>query len=283
MSIGEKIRLLRKNQGLSQAALAEKLFVTSQAVGQWESGKTVPDADRLPEIAAALHTTVAALLSEHDGDGDFTVKDSLFSAEHMFSRLISYTETEGLRQTFFALQYMRKSHAGQYRKPSLFSDAKVPYITHPLLIACHGHALRIREDSVLSAALLHDVCEDCGVDPEELPVSEEIKTAVDLLTYRKDPKESGGITKKKYYEAIAGNRIATIVKILDRCNNISTMAASFSETKLRSYIKETEKYVLPLIEDARHSFPEYSDALFLVKYHMNSVLESLKSMMLRSM
>ena len=281
MSIGETIRALRKKQNLTQLALAEKLFVTSQAVSQWERSVTIPDAAKLNEIATVLHTTVNVLMADQDTEKDFTVKDSLGSAEHMYSRMVSFAEIEELRQTFFALRFMKEKHAGQFRKPSLFSDEAVPYITHPLLMACHAHALRIREDGILAAILLHDVCEDCGVTPNELPVSDEVKLAVDLLTYRKDPTAVEDVTKKKYYDAIATNRIATIVKILDRCNNISTMAGSFTEEKLVAYIRETEQYVMPLLRYARHTIPEYADSFFIIQYHMNSVLESLKSMLLR--
>nr|MBQ6242194.1 helix-turn-helix domain-containing protein [Lachnospiraceae bacterium] len=281
MAIGENIRKLRRKQDLTQAALAEKLYVTSQAVSQWERGVTIPDLAKLDEIAAILHTTVNVLVADRDSDRNFSVKDSLSSAEHMFSRMITYAETENLRQTFHALQYMKEKHAGQFRKPSLFSDAKVPYITHPLLMACHAHALRIREDSILAAVLLHDVCEECDVTPAELPVSDEAAEAVALLTYRKDPAADEKAARKAYYSGITGNRIATIVKVLDRCNNISTMAGAFSEERLVAYIKETEEYVMPLLDHARRTIPEYADAFFIIRYHMNSVLESLKSMLLR--
>ncbi len=281
MAIGENIRKLRKKQDLTQAALAEKLYVTSQAVSQWERGVTIPDLAKLDEIASVLHTTVNVLVADRDSDKSFSVKDSLSSADHMFSRMITYTETENLRQTFYALQYMREKHAGQSRKPSLFSKAEVPYITHPLLMACHAHALKIREDSILAAILLHDVCEECDVTPDMLPVSDEVADAVAILTYKKNPAVDKRVTKKAYYDGIIRNRIATIVKILDRCNNISTMAGSFSEEKLVAYIKETEEYVMPLLEHARHTIPEYTDAFFILRYHMNSVLESLKSMLLR--
>jgi GTP pyrophosphokinase len=148
-------------------------------------------------------------------------------------------------------------------------------------MACHAHALKIREDSILAAILLHDVCEECKVTPDILPVSDEVAAAVALLTYKKDPTVDEKVTKKAYYDGIIRNRIATIVKILDRCNNISTMAGSFSEEKLVAYIKETEEYVMPLLDHARHTIPEYADAFFILRYHMNSVLESLKSMLLR--
>ena len=281
MAIGENIRKLRKKQNLTQAALAEKLYVTSQAVSQWERGVTIPDLTKLDEIALALRTTVNILVADRDSDRSLSVKDSLSSADHMFSRMITFSETENLRQTFYALQYMREKHAGQFRKSSLFSDTKVSYITHPLLMACHAHALRIREDSILAAILLHDVCEECNVTPDMLPVSDEVADAVALLTYRKELSVAEKVTKKAYYNGIMRNRIATIVKVLDRCNNISTMASSFSEEKLVAYIEETEEYVMPLLDHAKRTIPEYADAFFIIRYHMNSVLESLKSMLLR--
>ena len=281
MQIGEQIRKLRKKQGLTQDALAKRLFVTPQAVSQWERGVTEPDTDKLKEIAAALHTTVNKLTGEVIEGQDWSIADAFFSAEHMYTRLAATAEGEELWETISALRFTKKQHEGQYRKPSLFSDVKVPYITHPLMMACHAHALGIREDKILATILLHDVCEDCGVAPEELPFSEEIREAVRLLSFQVRPGETKTDAKKRYYAAIAENRIARIVKILDRCNNISTMASSFTQKKLVSYVNETETYVMPMLEQAKYTIPKYADAFYVFKYHMRSVLESIKAILAR--
>ncbi len=281
MQIGERIQKLRKKQGLTQASLAERLFVTPQAVSQWERDITIPDTDKLADIAAALHTTVNKLTDGEAAGQDWTIADALFSPEHMYSRIAVTSELEGLRETSAALRFMKKAHKGQYRKPSLFSDVKVPYIVHPLMMACHAHALGIREDAILATILLHDVCEDCGVAPEELPFAEEVREAVKLLSFQVMPDETRVDAKKRYYAAIAENRVARIVKILDRCNNISTMASSFTQKKLVAYVNETETYVMPLLEQAKYAVPEYADAFYLLKYHMRSVLESIKAMATR--
>ena len=281
MQIGERIQKLRKKWGLTQASLAERLYVTPQAVSQWERDITIPDTDKLADIAAVLHTTVNKLTAGEAPGQDWTIADALFSPEHMYSRIAVTSELEGLRETSAALRFMKKAHEGQYRKPSLFSDTKVPYITHPLMMACHAHALGIREDKILATILLHDVCEDCGVAPEDLPFSEEVREAVRLLSFQVMPSETRADAKKRYYAAIAENRIARIVKILDRCNNISTMASSFTQKKLVAYVDETETYVMPLLEQAKYAIPEYADAFYLLKYHMRSVLESIKAMATR--
>jgi len=117
---------------------------------------------------------------------------------------------------------------------------------------------------------LHDVCEDCGVTIDELPVNGPTKEAVALLT------KSEEVDKEQYYQQISKNPIATMVKLLDRCNNVSGMAAAFSKEKLVEYIKETENYVYSLLQKAKSEYPMYSNQIFLIKYHMTSVIEAIK-------
>ena len=45
MTLGEKIKEARKNTGLSQEQLAEKLAVSRSAIAKWESDKGLPDID----------------------------------------------------------------------------------------------------------------------------------------------------------------------------------------------------------------------------------------------
>ena len=49
--IAEKIKQLRISQGLNQSDFARRLNITPGAVSQWETGRTVPDTERLMAIA----------------------------------------------------------------------------------------------------------------------------------------------------------------------------------------------------------------------------------------
>ena len=202
------------------------------------------------------------------------IKEQFFSEEEMYRMLKEFAESDHLPQTERAVDYAREKHAGQRRKPSVFSDEIVPYIVHPYIMACQAHALGIIDDTVLTAALLHDVCEDCGVAPAQLPFSDEVKDAVRLLTKtgEKSPENT-----KKYYGGIAENPAAAIVKVLDRCNNVSGMMLSFSKERIIEYIEETEQYVLPLIDHIKKNYPQYCDAVFVLEYHLLSVTESIKA------
>ena len=58
----EQIKMLRKDKDISQSRLAKDLKVTQQAVGKWETGKSVPDSDTLRRIAEYFKTSVDYLL-----------------------------------------------------------------------------------------------------------------------------------------------------------------------------------------------------------------------------
>lgn len=189
-----------------------------------------------------------------------------FDEEQMYTYILTHATQKGLSQTLKALPYARELHQGQVRK----GTERIPYINHPLVIACHAISLGLDQDDILATALLHDVCEDCGVTPEVLPVGERAKKAVRLLT------KDGTKTKEEYFGLIATNEIAILVKLLDRCNNVSGMAGGFSEKKLVEYINETEKWVYPLMQIAKSDYPQYSNQVFLIQYHMTSVVGSLK-------
>lgn len=62
MKIGTQIRLLRKEKGVSQDALAQQLGITCQAVSKWENGSTMPDITMLPVIARYFGVSVDYLL-----------------------------------------------------------------------------------------------------------------------------------------------------------------------------------------------------------------------------
>lgn len=62
IKIGKFIAKKRKEQGLTQMQLAEKLAVTDRAVSKWENGKTMPDSGVMLELCDALSISVNDLL-----------------------------------------------------------------------------------------------------------------------------------------------------------------------------------------------------------------------------
>ena len=283
MTIGSTIRNRRKQLGITQEQLAQAVYVSPQAVSQWETEKTVPDAFNLVAIAKTLNMSKAELVAKlTDNDSadklPWTVRDNFYSVDNMQRKLKRFAAEENLAETERAIEFAAKAHAGQLRKASVFSDAQVPYIFHPYAIACHAHALGIHDDTVLATALLHDVCEDCGIGVDELPFNAEVRDAVARLSKPRDKKD---YVAEAYYAAIADNSTAAIVKVLDRCNNLSTMMASFTIERVVSYVSETEEFIIPLLDAIKERYPEYNDAAFTIKYQIYSTIESVKAAVMR--
>ncbi len=62
MATKDVILSLRTKNGLSQDELAEKVFVTRQAVSRWENGETVPNPDTLKLLFALFDVSINTLL-----------------------------------------------------------------------------------------------------------------------------------------------------------------------------------------------------------------------------
>ena len=63
IKIGKFILNCRKEKGLTQEQLAEKLGVTSKSISRWENGKTMPDYSLLKDLCNELDINVNELLS----------------------------------------------------------------------------------------------------------------------------------------------------------------------------------------------------------------------------
>ena len=68
--IGRFIAACRKEQGYTQAALAEELGITDRAVSKWETGKSLPDASIMLALCGFLKINVNELLSGERLDMD---------------------------------------------------------------------------------------------------------------------------------------------------------------------------------------------------------------------
>ena len=61
-NIGEKIAFLRKEKGMTQSQLAEKMNVTDKAVSKWERNLSCPDINTISKLADILEVSVEELL-----------------------------------------------------------------------------------------------------------------------------------------------------------------------------------------------------------------------------
>lgn len=115
--LSENIKKYRKKSGMKQFELAEKLYVTPQAVSKWEQSVSVPDTETVCRLANILGVSVDMLLSDEsvyeklmvaiDGGGTKT-EFVLFNDRGMVKRRIvlggSNPNIVGLDKTFEVLK-----------------------------------------------------------------------------------------------------------------------------------------------------------------------------------
>ncbi len=162
-----------------------------------------------------------------------------------------------------ALEFGREYHTGLRKDGS-------PEYSHQLSQMLYLQSLiglMKHPQETLAAVALHDVKEDYGIQsnrvpPGMMPVTYEliekefgsmVAESVDLM----DKNRLGSkMSDDQYYDPIALNPIASIVKPADRVHNFYTMVGAFTKEKQISYMEVGRNYVLPLVKAAGKNFPE---------------------------
>lgn len=91
---GAFVAQLRKERGLTQKDLAEKLYISNKAISKWETGVSIPDVGLLVPLADVLHVTVTELLT---GQRQSQTLDAE-QVEDVVKKAISYSEVTPRRK-----------------------------------------------------------------------------------------------------------------------------------------------------------------------------------------
>ena len=108
--IGKFICAMRKQQGMTQEQLGERLGVTNKTISRWETGKYMPDIDKLQELYAILGISINELLAgERIEDAAGFVK----KADENLISVLSNDSTFGLqdRIAYFKRKWIREHKA----------------------------------------------------------------------------------------------------------------------------------------------------------------------------
>lgn len=86
MTLGEKLKAARKNAGLTQEQLSEKLMVSRQAVTKWESDKGMPDIENLKKLSKLLNVSIDYLLDDGEQMDMTVVREEINLDEYQCDR-----------------------------------------------------------------------------------------------------------------------------------------------------------------------------------------------------
>ncbi|MEX2236942.1 MAG: bifunctional (p)ppGpp synthetase/guanosine-3',5'-bis(diphosphate) 3'-pyrophosphohydrolase [Dehalococcoidia bacterium] len=171
--------------------------------------------------------------------------------EELLQRARQYLPPARLESIEHAYAFAERAHEGQLRKSG------EPYITHPLAVASLIAELQL-DAAAVSAALLHDVQEDCGVANSKL--SEEFGaevgrlveglTKVSQINYEVPAERAGAGNPqaenlRKMFLAMAQDVRVVIIKLADRVHNMRTLDAMPEPDRIR-IARETMDVFAPL-------------------------------------
>lgn len=96
LTIGEKIALLRKEKNITQAELAEYLFLAPQTVSRWEVGSGAPEITLLPKIAAFFGVSIDELfgLTSLERADDLVAKYSVLRDDRSFREAMECVDSQ---------------------------------------------------------------------------------------------------------------------------------------------------------------------------------------------
>ena len=90
--IGKFISALRKEKGMTQEQLAEKMGVTDKSISRWENGKTLPDISILVALAEELNVEISELLN-----GRKMTQEELIQLKGTIESLIEYQTNQQIK------------------------------------------------------------------------------------------------------------------------------------------------------------------------------------------
>ena len=116
---------------------------------------------------------------------------------------------------------------------------------------------------ILIVALLHDTIEDYEESYEE--IEREFPNELLLIVRISKVRNGQKIPYKVYFGGMQECEICSIVKLVDRIANISTMIGVFSYEKQTDYLNDLEEWFFPMLKYACRKFPEQEAAYQLLK------------------
>ena len=171
----------------------------------------------------------------------------------LITKVREYLSTEDVQKINEAYKFAEKCHSGQIRKTG------DPYIIHPVFTAIYLSNMKM-DWQTISAALMHDVIEDCGVTFQEIEelFGKEVAGLVDgvtkLPTIKLSSKKtnfsisneiSRAATIRKLLISTSEDARVILIKLADRLHNMETLHALDEESILR-ISQETMEIFAPL-------------------------------------
>lgn len=131
MEFNEKLQELRKQKGMTQEELAEKLYVSRTAISKWESGRGYPNLESLKAISQFFHVSLDDLLSSN---ALLTIAEAENRQNQRRTRTLLFGLLDCCMGLLLFLPFFAQRADGEVQAVSLLLLGAAPYVKVPCLI-----------------------------------------------------------------------------------------------------------------------------------------------------
>lgn len=225
----------------------------------------------LKYLFVSICETVASALNIKD-----IISEELYDKTFYFIKGVAAKNSnrdKAMPNTLRALPLAKKYYAGITRKSG---DA---FIIHPLRVCSYLISLKINDDEIAAAALLHEIIKKCHLYYNGIEIVTKHHLDFSVLELIRLVSNSEDYPIDLYYEALMQNPKAILLKLSNKAHTC-TMLINSSDDEIREYVAEYENYIYPLCDYAIKHYPQYAYAIQIMHYHISSICNIVKSLKL---
>ena len=148
MNFSDKLKDLRKSKNMSQEQLAEKLYVSRQAITKWENGTGLPDIENIVAISALFKTSLDDLLSEE--------KSLMIKHEFIYESRTEYDldEEKQLDIKIGAAHEVIVEKTADEKIQILLTSNKMNYLAQQVKVKIEENKIKIHENNIFMYFLI---------------------------------------------------------------------------------------------------------------------------------
>ncbi len=191
-------------------------------------------------------------------------KQGTLSYRKSFTFVKGYARGKNMPNTLKALYLAEILHKDHSRK---VGD---PFIIHPLRVCTYLISLKINDDIICAASLLHEVLKKCNLEKNGEELISDYNLSPEVLELIKIMSNASNLVKEDYYLTLKLNYKALLIKLSNRANTC-TMLQALSEDEKKEYILETRNYINSLCRYGEAYYTDYSNQIIIMQDHINSL------------
>ena len=124
VKVGMRISEYRRSMGLSQEELADRLYVTRQALSKWENGTSVPSIDTLSELSRIFGVSFEEILGLFDNKSIEIDENDIFRGHDrsfVISKIVSGDVKVNIPDVFYQMSPAERMYILKYIKEGRLS------------------------------------------------------------------------------------------------------------------------------------------------------------------